>query len=99
MLAIFINSFVLPLLKKGDFALVKIEWLDEEVAFDVWPQYAVLAAVADETLKSGKEANLKEALGESFDKMKSLFDENCMKEDFLEWVGVHISGENKDKIL
>lgn len=58
LLQILITHFILTVTeKKGLVKLRDIEWVDEDTSFDIWPQYAIIASLLDETIKSkGKDA-------------------------------------------
>jgi hypothetical protein len=82
----FVDSTVLPLMKAGSFTFGNLDWFNEDESFDVWPQYAVAASMLDEQVKAKGEAALaafKDSTGDKLAKMKEMFDENCIQEDFI----------------
>lgn len=92
----FIQNIIIPVvLTKSIVKLGDITWSDEELSFDVWPQYAILASLLEVTIKDKGEAAgvaLLESISEPFEKLKEL-EENIMLEDFDAWMSENLSAD------
>lgn len=101
LLHLIITHFILPVTEtKGLVKLRDIEWVDEDTSFDIWPQYAIIASLLDETIKSkGKDAvgDVIESLRGPLDKLKE-HNAEMMVDDLLEWMKEKLSAENIELI-